>query len=309
MEKLVKKLVKKYSNIFGTNPSINKINVGFTNTLYNIDDKYILKICTDINNENSFKNEISFYENNIDNPYIPKFILGDISKNDIPYFYEILEKVEGVSLYNIWHTLKEEEREDIIKQLCTALKGFHYSKKEPYDWLQYQKDLFNEYYSKTKKLFNEEERLIIENAYEDFNKYLVDNGEFAFLHNDLHFDNIFYNNGKIIIMDFERAIYGPLDFELDILYRMCRKPWKYASEETEKYTKLEDYINIMDYMKKYYNDLFVNPYLLKRFYIYDIIYYLGNLVDYPHVQELKDDIINACKALLGGNNENDNNSR
>lgn len=309
MENLIKELVNKYSNVFGNNPSINKINVGFTNTLYNIDDKYILKICTNIDNENSFRNEISFYENNQDNPYIPKFILGDTSKNDIPYYYEILEKVEGVSLYNIWHTLKETEREDIIKQLCTALKGFHYSKKEPYDWLKYQQDLFTKYYSKTKELFNNKDQLIIENAYDEFNKYLVDNGEFAFLHNDLHFDNIFYYNGQIKIMDFERAIYGPLDFELDILYRMCRKPWKYASEETEKYTKLEDYEHIMEYMKKYYPDLFNNPYLKQRIYIYDIIYYLGNLVDYPHVEELKEDILKASKALLGGTNENNNLSR
>ncbi len=309
MENLIKDLVNKYSNIFGNNPIINKINVGFTNTLYNINNKYILKICTDINNESSFNNEINFYNNNLDNPYIPKFILGDTSKIDIPYYYEVLEKVEGVSLYNVWHTLSEDEREDIIKQLCTALKGFHYEKKEPYDWLQYQKDLFTKYYSKTKDLFTTSEQEIIESAYEEFDKYLIDNNEFSFLHNDLHFDNIFYNNGQIKILDFERAIYGPLDFELDILYRMVRNPAKYASEETEKYTKKEDYEHIMEYMKKYYPDLFTNPYLKERFLIYDIVYYLGNLVDYPHVKELNDNILKASKDLLGGTNENNNISR
>ena len=56
------------------------------------------------------------------------------------------------------------------------------------------------------------------------------------IHNDLHFDNIFYKDGKIKIIDFERSMYAPKDFELDILYRMIRKPWKFASEETEQYT-------------------------------------------------------------------------
>ena len=309
MDNQIKELVNKYSNVFGDNPSIEKINVGFTNTLYDIDNKYILKVCTDLNNEPSFNNEIDFYKNNIDNKYIPKLLLSDTSKIDIPYLYEVLEKVEGVSLYNVWHTLTESTREDIIKQLCTALKGFHKDKKPSYDWLEYQQNVFNEYYLKTKDLFKSEEQEIIEEAYNEFYKYLDTNTDFAFLHNDLHFDNIFYHNGEIKIIDFERAIYGPLDFELDILYRMVRNPSKYASEETEQYTKKEDYAHIMEYMQKYYPELFTNPHLKERFIIYDIIYYLGNLVDFPHVKELNEIILKACKDLLGGNYENYNISR
>ena len=65
----------------------------------------------------------------------------------------------------------------------------------------------------------------------------------------------------------------------------------------------------MDYMKKYYPELFTNPYLKERFLIYDIVYYLGNLVDYPHVKELNEIILKSSKELLGGTNENNNISR
>ena len=44
------------------------------------------------------------------------------------------------------------------------------------------------------------------------------------------------NDGIIKIIDFERLMYALRDFELDILYRMIRKPWKFASEETEQFT-------------------------------------------------------------------------
>ena len=49
-------------------------------------------------------------------------------------------------------------------------------------------------------------------------------------------------------------MYAPKDFELDILYRMIRKPWEFASEETEQYTNSSDYTNIKLYIEKYYDD-------------------------------------------------------
>ena len=37
-------------------------------------------------------------------------------------------------LYNVWHTFSEEQREDIIKQLCDAMKQIHSNIGEKYDW-------------------------------------------------------------------------------------------------------------------------------------------------------------------------------
>ena len=102
-----------------------KINVGFTNTIYDVDNKFIIKICTNIHNEENFKKEIEFYKSNINNDLIPKLYYSSTDKKEIPYFYEIIEKVEGVTLYNIWHTFFEEQRENVIRQLCDAMKIMH----------------------------------------------------------------------------------------------------------------------------------------------------------------------------------------
>jgi hypothetical protein len=83
---------------------------------------------------------------------------------------------------------------------------------------------------------------------------------------------------------------------------MVRKPWKFASEETEKYTKLEDYKNIMSYIEKYYPELIHVDNLYKRLAIYDIVYYLKQYIDYPHIKELKEDILSSANIIMEKDN-------
>ncbi len=247
MEKIINTILKQNTTLFGINPKVEKINVGFTNTIYSIDDYFMVKICTNSNNENAFQKEIEFYKTNKTNNLIPKMYYSSTDKKDIPYFYEIIEKIDGVSLYNVWHT------------------------------------------------FNEEQRLL-DYTYTKFGNYLKSN-DFVLIHNDLHFDNIFFNDGKIKLIDFERSMYAPRDFELDILYRMIRKPWKFASEETEPYTNLSDYSKIMSYIEKYYPELVNIPNLYKRLAIYDIVYFLKHLIQHLDIEELKNDVLFATKKV------------
>ncbi len=298
MEKIINTILKQNTTLFGINPKVEKINVGFTNTIYNIDDSFIIKICTNSNNENEFQKEIDFYKTNIENTLIPKLYYSSTDKKDIPYFYEIIEKIDGVSLYNVWHTFNEEQREEIIKQLCIAMKRIHSNIGESYDWTKRIKEQFISLYKKAKQLniFSEEEQKLLDYTYTKFGNYLESN-DFVLIHNDLHFDNIFFNDGKIKLIDFERSMYAPRDFELDILYRMIRKPWKFASEETEPYTNLSDYSKIMSYIEKYYPELVNIPNLYKRLAIYDIVYFLEHLIQHPNIKELKDDVLFATKKV------------
>ena len=299
MEEIIQRIIEQNKSLFGSNPIINRINVGFTNTLFNVDNKYIIKLCTDKSNEEKFKKEINFYNSNKDNDLIPKLYFSNTSKIDIPYMYEVLEKIDGVALYDVWYTLDEEQREDIIRQLCDAMKTFHSIKGEPYDWIKRTSDLFIDLYQKAKEknLFNLDELNLLEEAYKTFPE-LLKSEEFVLVHNDLHFDNVFYKDGKIKLIDFERSVYAPKDFELDILYRMIRKPWKFASEENEKYTKQSDYENIMTYVEKYYPELIHIDNLYKRLAIYDIIYFLKQYIKSPHIDELKKDILKAAEIVI-----------
>ena len=145
------------------------------------------------------------------------------------------------------------------------------------------------------RISNEDYETIVKSL-DNYKEILSDN-RFAFIHNDLHFDNIFYNDGKIKLIDFERSMYAPRDYELDILYRMIRKPWKYASESTEKYIDSSDYANIILYIEKYYKELVSIPYLSQRLAIYDMVYNLKHLIKHPDLNELKNDIVLDSKIV------------
>jgi Predicted aminoglycoside phosphotransferase len=299
MQTVIDKILNKLMLQLGPIAEVKKINVGFTNTLFLLDNKYILKICTKKENEVSFKKEIKFFLENIDNEYIPKLITYSIDKNDTNHFYEIMEKIDGVSLYNIWHTLSIEQRKDIIKQICDLLKQFHSNQKDSFDWCEYIDEQILIHLEKAKQInyFNKEELTMIDQARLLFSKYLISD-DFVFIHGDIHFDNIIYSDGTIKIIDFERSMVAPRDYDLNIFFRMVRMPWKYASEETEKYTNSSDYSMIPTYVKEYYPELLEAPYLAQRLAIYDILDFMEKSYNYPNDLEIKTNIMNSVKTVL-----------
>ena len=109
-------------NNFEKVKSIKKIKIGFTNKVYSINDKFILKICEDVNNKNNFEREVFLYNFFKDKIPVPKIILYDNSKNIYNKPFMIYNKIQGENLYSIWHLLNNFERRDIIKQLCKILK-------------------------------------------------------------------------------------------------------------------------------------------------------------------------------------------
>ena len=87
MEEIIKKIIQQNKSLFGNNPIIDRINIGFTNTLYNVNDEFIIKLCTNKHNEEKFIKEINFYNSNKNNDLIPKLYYANTDKSDIPYFY------------------------------------------------------------------------------------------------------------------------------------------------------------------------------------------------------------------------------
>lgn len=298
MNDVIDVIVKRNVGLFGEKPDVKKVNVGFTNVIYIVNDKFVVKICSNINNEDNFRKEIDFYKANIGNDLIPKLYFSDVSKKDVSYFYEVMEHVDGISLYNVWHTFDDEERENVIRQLCEVMRGIHANKGKKYDWCGFLREKFDGLLNEIsdKGIFGEEEFCLVKRAYEKFPIYLASD-DFVLVHNDLHFDNVFYKDGKIKLIDFERSMYAPRDFELDILFRMVRKPWKFASEETEPFVDAADYSSIRLYVEKYYPEIVSGPFLEQRLAIYDMVYYTKSLIEYPNLQELKDDVLAAAKVV------------
>ena len=249
MDTYLKKIIDDNDKIFKNIKNISKINVGFTNSVYFADDKYIIKICNNKDNETNFENEIKFYKNNSDNKYIPKMYSFYISTSNDDFSYEIIEKINGKSLYFVWHELDENKRKEIVKEIVNMMKSFHSIKGKSYDWALYINEKLKRNFNKCfdLKLFSQTEKDMAEQILKNINDYLM-SSDFRLVHSDIHFDNIIYcNDGQIKIIDFETSLYAPIDYELDIFLRMCNNPLKYASEEAENLIKIEDYLNIEKY--------------------------------------------------------------
>ena len=288
-------------NIIKNNPEYlseeyKKADSGFTNSIYIFDNQFILKICTDEKNESNFLNEINFYKENRDNKYIPHvYKYNNITK---PY-YIIIEKLDGISLYNIWYKLNNNERERIIKDLTECLKGFHSHKRESQNWenLMIAKALNVTDKVRQYELLDESILKTVENIIKSAKEYLISDS-ICMIHGDIHFDNIFYTpNREIKIIDFETSSYAPVDYELDILLRMCRNPKKYANEITEDYVELNDYYMIPIWFQKYYPEIFQINNLAKRLLFYDLYYNLKLYTKHVNDNEIKETILNIIKKI------------
>ena len=129
--------------------SIKKIDIGFTNDVYLINHKFILKVCKNENNENNFKKKIFYYKLFKGKIPVPNLIFYDTSKKVLNKYFMVYHKIEGDNLYSKWHLLSNEERKKIIKQICMILKVINKTGKVP------KKNWYKERYSNTKNLLEE----------------------------------------------------------------------------------------------------------------------------------------------------------
>ena len=289
---LAKTIVNNNLDIFKNIQLIEEINAGF-----NVNNKYIIKICGDKTKENLFDIEANFYNKNKDNENIPKLYKYDKSKEIVPYVYEIIEKVNGKSVYYYWYKMNEIERENFIKRLVNILKQIHKNEYKSYDWSNHIKERILSSYNKTKYKFNEEEKNIILCSLNNYDEILKDN-RFSLIHNDLHFDNILLDNkNNIKLIDFNDSIIAPFDYDLRIFYMCVTLPWKWANIEMDPYQLPKDYINLFNYIKKYYTELNDIKYLNERMIIYFILNDFELFPEYTN-NELKTRILENSKKIL-----------
>ncbi len=292
------KIVEHNSDIFSkeVKHNITMVNAGFYNNVFDVDNKYIIKLC-DKSTEDKFDVEAEFYEKNKESKHIPKLYKYDKSKEIVNSVYEIIEKIEGKSLYYFWYKMSESEREETIKEIANILKDIHKNVVEDksLDWCSTIKRKNMKLYEANKDKFSDEQKSIIEESFSVYDKYL-ENTELAFIHNDVHFDNIIKNDRGLFLIDFNEARVAAIDFEFRLLY-MCREvPWKWANLEMDPFQKAEDYNNIVTYLKKYYTKLNDIKYFDERMYIYRILNDLYLLDKYDN-NDLIESIVEYSEKL------------
>lgn len=265
--------------------SYEKVNAGFTNTIYKAGN-YIIRICTNENNEQRFINEIDFYNKNKDNKNIPKLYFSDTSKSIVPYYYEIVEKINGKTLYELWYKLSNEERKEIVIKIVDILKDIHSIKGESFDYSKHIKNEIRcllEASNITNELFDK--LLVLCDTYFKENNICL-------VHADLHFDNFILDENNLYLLDFERSIYAPLDYDFRIFNLCLNAPWRWASGKTDMLAVESDYENLMDMFIECYDELKEVKYLNERLTVYEIIDILKE-----YCRNKKEDTLNKAKEL------------
>lgn len=285
-DKEIEKIIENTPFLKGKN--YNKRTAGFTNTIYQVED-YIVRICTKKENEKRFEHEIDFYQNN-KSTNIPKLYIADKTKELISYNYEVLEKVEGPTLYEVWYKLTEDERKGIILKLINVLQHLHSKKVEEYDFNTFIKDKIKTLIKGcniTNELFDE--LLSLCDIYFKENK-------FGQIHGDLHFDNIIYQDDRLILLDFEYSMPAAIDYDYRILNRYEKVPWRWASSKTDMLTTEEDYQDLMPIIIENDNELKEIKFLKERLSVYDIIDLLQVYKD-THKEEMLEESKKIVKEL------------
>lgn len=279
--------------------SFQKIEIGWTNKVYSVNNEFILKVCDDETNEEKFEREVFFYhyfENKIP---VPKIRIYDNSKKIYGKFFMIYPKIEGDNLYSKWHLLNDDERKSIVAQLCDILKIIS---KSPYDdfvkkfnldaSISWRDKMVNQIQNSLTEI--EKRQLLLPDFIQAIKNFVAENSHVlteqksVFVYWDAHFDNILVQDTKIVgILDFERTELSSLDFTLDIVKRMVEYPQKYMSEEFEKFAKKEDYAHLLDWFREFYPDLFDFKDLHKRLDLYAVEHDTHTLLDWPNSNEVK----------------------
>ena len=257
------------------------ITAGFTNTIYSVQN-YIIRICTNSKNEARFENEINFYKENTDNNGIPKLYVSDTTKSVVPYYYEIIEKVSGKTLYELWYKLSNNEKREIIIKIIGILKPFHLKEVNGYDFLEILKT----------KVLHLKDKCNLDDLIDICDKYFKEN-KFGLIHGDLHFDNFMFDGTNLHLLDFERCMVAPIDYDFRIFSKYDSQPYLWASAKTDMLTVESDYQDLMSMFLENYKELNEIPYINERLEFYSIIESLDNYKntkDEERMQEVREKI-------------------
>lgn len=274
---------------------IKKINVGFSNDVFSINEKYVLKSAKAEEN-NYLEREI--YLCNLLKDKLPtaKIVYFNTTKQFIDRAFVIYEKVQGENLYLKWHEYSELEKRNIIKDICDFLKIINDVPYEDYavrfdintslNWQDMVMSKINEYLSVIKDKHILEVSLITKvETFIEQNKAVLDEEKIALTYYDPHFDNFIVRGKKIVAMlDFERCDVFSIDFVLDLVQRMVLEPKKYASEHAENLIVVEDYAKLMDWYKEFYPELFDFTDMDTRIALYSIAYDLKERIMFTNIE-------------------------
>ncbi len=225
----------------------------------------------------------------------PKLIAASENDELLKRSYIIMTFIEGLSLGSVWHKANDVQREKLIAEISKNLKTINkidpvkINLKSPVSW---QDSLFNGSKELTAEL---QERNIIDKLTADKTVQFVKNNlgvlsdsPLYLVYWDIHFDNFIVNENFELkaMIDLENVELTALDYPLFVIKKMMDEPKKYLREKDEKYARKEDYVQLEEWYRKYYPEMFLFDKLDQRIEIYQLLDILHLMKNWSHLLEL-----------------------
>ena len=116
---------------------------------------------------------------------------------------------------------------------------------------------------------------------------------FGLIHRDLHFDNFMFDGTNLHLLDFERCMVAPIDYEFRIFSKYDTQPYLWASAKTDMLAvesdyqlwasaktdmlaATYDYQDLIEMFLENYEELNNIPYINERLEFYSLIELLEN---------------------------------
>lgn len=282
------------------NPKIARITVGFTNEVYAVDN-YILKVCVKKENEPNFRKEEFLYQLLQDKAPVPHVVVADDSRTLLGKPYMIYQKLPGEPAASHWHEMSNEQRRQLVQDVCTYLKTIDQTPSEEYakqlnvdpsfNWQQHIVGQLNEklaVIAKRKLLPTETIQRI--QSYIEANQHVLAEQKLGLTFWDVHHDNFLVDASFKLtgLIDFESVDVYSIDYRLMVVRLMLRYPHLYLSEAMEPYAKVEDYVQLMDWYKEFYPKMFAFADIDKRVDLYELLDILSKLPEWPTAKVLQE---------------------
>ncbi|HOY46946.1 MAG TPA: aminoglycoside phosphotransferase family protein [Candidatus Dojkabacteria bacterium] len=254
---------------------IEEIDTGFSNDVFTIDNKYILK-SWDPKNIHLFRKELWCLNALKDKVPVPKLLCFDTKGEVVGQPYIVMEKMPGIPLINAWQNLKDDIKSQIVREICNHLKTINSLDTSAVPELFNQIPSWQDWIESEfrKNLLRMEESGIYEANTIRKVKIRMDillpalkEQNMKISYYDVHFGNFLIDNNRIsAVIDLERVEWVSIDYSLNWVNRMSYDPEEYIEEPKEK-----EFEKILPLFEKHYPELFQFDDLEKRLEAYTIL--------------------------------------
>jgi aminoglycoside phosphotransferase (APT) family kinase protein len=270
---------------------------GQINAAWLLNGEYVLRLRPAEKSGSAFQTEAELCARLAERVPVPQVLAVDLSRAVVDADYMLARRLPGVSLTRAWLRVAPAQRERLIDAFAGAMRELHAERfpapgsfaagelQPAASWQNYFAARFERRLAIVRRFASADRGLLaaIDARWRQSGSALNPPGEppdACLVHRDIHFGNVLVEGDRITgILDFEAAVAGPPDYELDQLGRFVRYPQLFVEPELAGAVSRAAFAEVWPLLRRHYPELFAVPRLADRLALYSLEYDLAALRD------------------------------